>query len=757
MEKQPQDGKRYPEFVDLLIPWKRRQGWGSWQELLAPSVITDKLDYRPGETAMITASGFQPGETITFSIADDPQDHGDDGDADLYQPFSVKDGGAGDLDGKAKGQVVTTWFVPTDDDGSGSGTPDALNASLLLTAIGSDGLNASTTFTDSGNLIVTTDKQDYVPGDGVRMTASGFANGETVTFQIDELTPGDDNIYQKFDPIVVADGQLGDADGEVNGQITTTWIVPDAPTSLNAELQITATSSDGLTGSTTFLDATGSASKSYAHWSDEPLPGDWNNNILNDNKSNYFEGEIIPHVYIYEGKNAAQLVKGQSYSFNVTYNYYQQNTDAGGFAYMTQYDLSRQPNVFDWATPAITPTADATFTNGKGMAAGANFYTVDADITDVSAVTYTGSGSKDGKVTVTFTYTGDTGGNGTYAAIYYGLYVAKPGEVPDQGKGKTNGANAWSGGSLQTTVDIGGSGAESIQLAPGAIIPGEISGLKFNDVNGSGVKDTGEPGLADWTIYLDNDIDTTNGNLGFVLTADGITDDLDGNGSIDPLGFYYFSVTPGTYYVYEENQDGWEQTAPSTIYFGPLVVNATVPTYLNKDFGNRIAETNVGLEGHKFHDLNADGSWQQPGEPGLEGWTIYLDLDNDNSFDEGEEPFGITGGGGDWAITAELVNGTYYLREELKDKWIQSKPTSAVSGEYRIEVLDGAFTIFNDALVVENGDIDYGNYQPASKSGYKYEDVDGSGTLSDGDIGIENWIITLTGVDGAGNVVESQT
>ncbi|MFN5220772.1 MAG: hypothetical protein ACK5FE_07690, partial [Cyanobacteriota bacterium] len=132
MEKQPQDGKRYPEFVDLLIPWKRRQGWGSWQELLAPSVITDKLDYRPGETAMITASGFQPGETITFSIADDPQDHGDDGDADLYQPFSVKDGGAGDLDGKANGQVVTTWFVPTDDDGSGSGTPDALNASLLL-------------------------------------------------------------------------------------------------------------------------------------------------------------------------------------------------------------------------------------------------------------------------------------------------------------------------------------------------------------------------------------------------------------------------------------------------------------------------------------------------------------------------------------------------------------------------------------------------------------------------------------------------
>ena len=127
-------------------------------------------------------------------------------------------------------------------------------------------------------------------------------------------------------------------------------------------------------------------------------------------------------------------------------------------------------------------------------------------------MTYTGTGTKDGHVTITFTYTGTTTSNG-YAAIYYGLYIAKPGEVPDQGKGKTNGANAWSGGSLQTTVDIGGSGATSIQLAPSAIIAGEISGLKFNDLNGNGTKDTGELGLAGWTICLDSDSDPSNGYL----------------------------------------------------------------------------------------------------------------------------------------------------------------------------------------------------------------------------------------------------
>ena len=52
------------------------------------------------------------------------------------------------------------------------------------------------------------------------------------------------------------------------------------------------------------------------------------------------------------------------------------------------------------------------------------------------------------------------------------------------------------------------------------------------------------------------------------------------------MGFDDFSVTPGTYYVYEVNQTGWTQTAPSTVYYGPLVVSATTPTYLNKDFGN---------------------------------------------------------------------------------------------------------------------------------------------------------------------------
>jgi hypothetical protein len=115
---------------------------------IQPTVTTDKSDYMPGETVTITAKDFALGSVLEFQIADWATDPGDDGDADLYAPFSVMDGGAGDLDGLVNGQVVVNWRVPTDNNGTGSGIPDALNATLDLKVSGSNGQVATTTFTD---------------------------------------------------------------------------------------------------------------------------------------------------------------------------------------------------------------------------------------------------------------------------------------------------------------------------------------------------------------------------------------------------------------------------------------------------------------------------------------------------------------------------------------------------------------------------------------------------------------------------------
>ena len=82
---------------------------------------------------------------------------------------------------------------------------------------------------------------------------------------------------------------------------------------------------------------------------------------------------------------------------------------------------------------------------------------------------------------------------------------------------------------------------------------GSISGMKWNDLNGDGVKELGEPGLEGWTIYLD---ENSNGTL----------DPTEPSEITDANGDYTFSDLPaGTYVVAEVQQPGWEQTFPDSI------------------------------------------------------------------------------------------------------------------------------------------------------------------------------------------------
>jgi hypothetical protein len=68
--------------------------------------------------------------------------------------------------------------------------------------------------------------------------------------------------------------------------------------------------------------------------------------------------------------------------------------------------------------------------------------------------------------------------------------------------------------------------------------------------------------------------------------------------------------------------------------------------------------------GTKFHDLDADGR-RDPGEPGLPGWIVWADYDDDGIRDA-SEPFGITDVEGHYVINdIKPRDGTYMLRETL--------------------------------------------------------------------------------------------
>ena len=96
-------------------------------------------------------------------------------------------------------------------------------------------------------------------------------------------------------------------------------------------------------------------------------------------------------------------------------------------------------------------------------------------------------------------------------------------------------------------------------LAPDAAIgtiksdDAQIQGIKWYDTNQDGVKDINEPGLANWTIFID---DNENGLLdnGEVIT----TTATDGSYTLDGL-------TSGTYSVLEVSQTGWKPTFPNQL------------------------------------------------------------------------------------------------------------------------------------------------------------------------------------------------
>ncbi|HEY0680490.1 MAG TPA: SdrD B-like domain-containing protein, partial [Chitinophagaceae bacterium] len=298
-------------------------------------------------------------------------------------------------------------------------------------------------------------------------------------------------------------------------------------------------------------------------WGDAS-PAGWTASTLNDARSDYFQGEVIPFVYKF---SSTGLVNGQSYTFNIKYDYYKETGNAGGYAYITTYNEDRDPDEsIIGANPAIDNTATAANTGF--------FYTVNADITSAVFLADDVSGTTTSKVVaVTFTFTGTPGDD---IIVYWGMFLSKKGSVPDQGFGVTEGASHWPGGSLAVIVSgVGGGGNVGNNPGAGGVVEGVISGKKYNDANQNGTMDNGEAGLAGWTIYLDLD-----NNNEFGGSDVSVTTASDGTYSFGDL-------LPGTYYVREVNQNGWTQYEPAGPGFEhTIVLDAVNFNHPNKNFGN---------------------------------------------------------------------------------------------------------------------------------------------------------------------------
>lgn len=192
---------------------------------------------------------------------------------------------------------------------------------------------------------------------------------------------------------------------------------------------------------------------------------------------------------------------------------------------------------------------------------------------------------------------------------------------------------------------------------------GGVCGVKFNDLNGNGIQDSGEPGLPGWTI----EIKDAQGNL----IAQVVTDDR---------GQFCLKGVPfGTYTISEVNQAGWTQTYPASGFY-TATLDAVHPTWESLLFGNRKTAITGSVCGDKFNDLNGNGS-QDPGEPGLPGWTIEARDAQGNLIAQV-----VTDRNGRFCF-GDLRSGTYTFTEVLQTGWTQTYPTTP--GTHTVNITGG--------------------------------------------------------------------
>lgn len=513
-----------------------------------------------------------------------------------------------------------------------------------------------------GSAVIWTDKPAYAPQETVTISGSGFNLNTNILLTITR-------------PNLVVD--TGSTVSDASGNFTYYYVLDGIVGTY------TVTATDGTnTASTTFTDL-------HVDWvqgHDDKNPHDgvvdtlpmvkWANGALNSANSVFTEGNIVPpypphipgHINyraIFDGLDAGTYVLTIEYEFTkggiVAFDFLTTNygiTDAnlqtqlpawadatkisslvtaGPFTATFPTDSFSLPSGLGGGTVADRQTAhDTAFTgfNPRKM----KLYGV-ASITGITEGSHADDVTSDSSATVVITFTKTT--DNTWPVIatwggHLGIGVAYP-----VGYGTGKGAGGISGApfhmSLDSLIDCSTSkdvipGDRDRSVQSGAIIlfvPVTITADKWNDLNGNGVKDAGEPEIAGWQLTITCPNGTTN-TMGSPAS--------------------WAVINAGTFVVTEELQAGWVHTTLSSV--GLTVQSGNTPSTVW--FGNfKVPPAQCTICDFVWKDLDHDGI-QDVGEPGFSGVAVNL-YDSLGSF----VATTTTNGNGLYHFTVDP--GRYYL------------------------------------------------------------------------------------------------
>jgi len=246
---------------------------------------------------------------------------------------------------------------------------------------------------------------------------------------------------------------------------------------------------------------------------------------------------------------------------------------------------------------------------------------------------------------------------------------------------------------------------------------GTLTVCKFNDLNGNGTQDSGEGGLSGWTIII-RKMDGTQ-----VTT-----------GTTGSNGCITFTLPPDQYKVEETIPTGscWVKTGPQG-NANPITTTVTACSTTNISIGNWQPAT---VRFYKFNDLNGNGT-QDTGEPAIPNWQIKV----------------TPPGGTVTTLTTDANGYTTYITGPVGNYSVQDViPTT--SGTCWIKTTpQGSTNPFTVALAAcSNPDIKIGNWQPATFTLCKFNDLNGNGTMDTGETTVANWQFKVTPPGGTATV-----